>query len=77
MYVESNKKEINWGNVIKKGILIILGILVIIFIIWLFNRGNSNKINVNNGNNSNNSTINESFYSNDFIDNYRYFHDIS
>ncbi len=75
MYVESNKKEINWGNVIKKGILIILGILVIIFIIWLFNRGNSNKINVNNGNNSNNSTINESFYSNDFIDNYRYFHD--
>lgn len=75
MYTESNKKEINWGSVIKKGLIILVVILLIFFIIWLLNNRKTNGINVDYGNQNNNSTLNESFYSTEFIDDYRYFHD--
>ena len=74
MYIEEPKREINWGNVIKKGILIILVAIIIFLIIWLFTRNNSHAINVNYDENSNNNTLNDK-YSEIFINNYRYFHD--
>jgi len=76
MYTEEPKRYIDWGSVIKKG-LILLGIVLIIFlIIWLFARNNSNAINVNyDGESTNNNITNTDSYSEIFIDNYRYFHD--
>lgn len=78
MYTEEPRRSINWGNLIKKG-LIILAIAGIIFlIIWLFTRNNSNAVNVNyeeNNNNNINETLNPNSYSEEFINNYRYFHD--
>ncbi len=89
MYTEEERKSINWNNVFKKGLLIVIGALVIFLIIWLFTRNNSNAVNNNtpnnngninvstdNNNNTNNGGItNPDVYSNVFIDDYRYFHD--
>ena len=78
MYTEEPRRTINWGNLIKKGLIIILVAAIIFFVIWLISRNNSNAINVNyDGNNTNNTTekLNSNSYSEIFIDNYRYFHD--
>ena len=82
MYIEEPRKRIDWGSLIKKG-LVILAIAAIIFlIIWLFTRNdsNSNNINVDYDENNINNNINEvltnpNSYSGIFINNYRYFHD--
>ncbi len=78
MYTEDTKKEINWGSFIKKGIIVLVIALVIFFIIWLFAKNNNSNINVNygNGNNSNpSSTLNNTTYSKEYLEGYRYFHD--
>ena len=74
MYTEEPRREINWGSIIKKGLLILLIAGIIFLLIWLFTRNTSNGINVNYEGNNNNS-INSNTYSEIFIDNYRYFHD--
>jgi len=79
MYTEEPRRNIDWGSVIKKGLLILAVAAVIFLIIWLFTRNNSNSINVDYGNESNNNVTetlkNSNSYSEIFIDNYRYFHD--
>ena len=80
MYTEEPRREINWGSLIKKGLLILFAAVVIFLIIWLVTRNNSNGVNVNyEGNNNNtietNKNPNSNTYSEIFIDNYRYFHD--
>ncbi len=80
MYTEEPKREINWGNVIKKGLIVLLVAIIIILIIWLITRNNNaNNINVNNGTNNNNTNekINTNAYSKDFIENYLYYHDFA
>ena len=81
MYTEEPRRSIDWGSVLKKGLLILVIALVIFLIVWLFVRNNHpTNINVNN-NNNNNSTNNSGlindtdFYTKEFIDNFRYFHD--
>jgi len=78
MYTEEPRRSIDWGNLIKKG-LIVLAIAGIIFlIVWLFTRNNANSVNVNyneENNNNINETLNPNSYSEEFISNYRYFHD--
>ena len=81
MYVEEPRKSIDWGNVLKKGILIVIIALIIFLIIWLFARNNkaSNpSVNYDNGNNNgniNNVLNNTDYYSKEYIENFRYFHD--
>ncbi len=83
MYTEEPKKDIDWGNVIKKGLIIVAIAIVVIVIIGLFAKKNPNSnINVYDGGNSsvNNqnpsgSITNSNAYSKEFIDGYRYFHD--
>ena len=78
MYIEEPKRKISWGNLIKKGLIILLIAIIIFLIIWLFTRNNSNAINVdyeNNNNTSNEVLPNQNSYSEIFINNYRYFHD--
>lgn len=78
MYTEDTKRQIDWSNIIKKGLIFLAIVLVIFFIIWLFTHNKSNaNINVNEGNNKNNETINPDNYSNEFINAYQYFHDTS
>jgi len=80
MYIEEPKRQINWGDIIKKGLLVILIAAVIFLVIWLFTKNKSNAIDVNYEGNkdyineSNNSNENNT-YSEIFINNYRYFHD--
>ena len=89
MYTEDTKPEIDWGNLIKKGIVILVVALIVFFIIWLFVKGNNNNngVNVeydnqtnsstnnNNNNNSSNDINNNTAYSKEFLEGYRYFHD--
>lgn len=75
MYIEEPKRRIEWGNIIKKGLIILLIAGIIFLIIWLFARNNSNSINVNYGDEEIRETINKDSYSESFINNYRYFHD--
>jgi len=83
MYIEEPKRKIDWGSLIKKGLIVLLIAGVIFLIIWLFTRNNSHSINVdyeNNNNQNQNENIDENLpnpnsYSEIFINNYRYFHD--
>ncbi len=81
MYVEEPRKSIDWGNVLKKGILIVIIALIIFLIIWLFARNNKSSnpsVNYDNGNNNgniNNVLNNTDYYSKEYIENFRYFHD--
>ena len=77
MYTEETKTSINWGSVIKKGIVILLVALVIFFIIWLFARNNDTNFNNNNNNNNGNNIVvpNNKAYSKEYLEGYRYFHD--
>ena len=80
MYTEEPRRSIDWGNLIKKGLLVLVIAAVIFLIIWLFTKNNTNGINVDyNGNNTNSDVTetleNSNAYSENFIDNYRYFHD--
>jgi len=79
MYIEEPKRKINWGSVIKKGLVIILVAAIIFLIIWLFARNNSNAVNVDYENNTNNNVNevlpNQNSYSETFINNFKYFHD--
>ena len=72
MYTEEPKKEINWGNLIKKGLIIVIFVILLFVIFWLIIRGNETKTNVNvnnnNGNQNQNSSLHESYYSNEFIE---------
>ena len=68
------------GNVIKKGLLILLGVIIVLLIIWLVIKLNKNaadnKVKENNDSNVNDTTnLDQDFYSAEFIENYRYFHD--
>ncbi len=82
MYTEEPRNEINWGSLFKKVAIVVIVVVLLFLIFWLLIRNNGQKtlVNVNNngtngtGNNSN-SSLQESYYSNDFIENYRYFHD--
>ncbi len=73
MYTEEEKKSIDWKNIFKKGLIIVLVAAIIFLIIWLFARNNTPNIKVNTGDANN--SLNTDAYSNIFIDNYRYFHD--
>jgi len=78
MYIEEPKKRIDWGNLLKKGLIVLVIAAVVFLIIWLFARNNSNAIDVNYGENNiniNNVLTNPNSYSEKFINNYRYFHD--
>ena len=78
MYTEEPRREINWGNLIKKGLLILIAAVAIFLIIWLVTRNNSNGVNVNYDDNNTvetNKNPNSNTYSEIFINNYRYFHD--
>ena len=77
MYTEEPRREINWGNIFKKVIIIAIIVAVLLLIFWLIvGLKNKNKTIVNVDNNpSNNSGLNENYYSKDYIDSYRYFHD--
>ena len=80
MYTEEPKSSINWGEIIKKGIIILVIALIVFFVIWLLTRNNQ-KVNVNYDNDKNNSDVTETLpnnaYSKAFIEGYRYFHDTS
>ncbi len=77
MYTEEPRKEINWGSLLKKGLIILIIAVLLFVIFWLIVRGNKPSINVNtNGNdNTNNSNLSDKYYTGDFLENYRYFHD--
>ena len=77
MYTEEPKRTIDWGNVIKKGLIFLVIAAVIFLFIWLFTRNNSNSVNVDyeNENTVNETLTNPDSYSESFINNYRYFHD--
>lgn len=66
MYTEEPKREINWKNIIKKGLLVLIIATTIFLIIWLFTRNSSNSVSTDN---------NTQTYSEKFIENYRYFRD--
>ncbi len=79
MYTEEPKKSIDWGSVIKKGIVILIIALIIFLFIWLFTRNNKNDVDVqykeDNNSNISETITNTDAYSKEFIDGYRYFHD--
>ncbi len=79
MYTEEPRRSIDWGNILKKVLIIVFIAAIIFLIVWLLTRNTSNGVNVDyDGNNSNNTNITEpsgETYSKIFIDNYRYFHD--
>ena len=77
MYTEEPNRNIDWGSVLKKGLLILIIALVIFLIIWLFVRNNnSTNVSYSDNDNNNNGLITDTdFYSKNFIDNFRYFHD--
>ena len=81
MYTESEKREINWGVIVKRAIIAIGIILLVLLLIWMIS-----KINGTNDNNKatydNQSTTkveNKSLetYSKEFIDNIRYMQDVA
>ena len=60
MYTEEPRRRIDWGNVLRKIIILVIIILIIFLIVWLFNRSNrTNNLNTKYNNNSN-TTINNS-----------------
>ena len=78
MYTERERKEINWGLVIKRSIVAILIIALILVLIWLIGKVNSQS-NVSDNNNSNSTNTTEKSesksletYSKEFIENIRY-----
>ena len=83
MYTEEPKRTINWGSILKKGLIILLIVAIILLIIWLFTGNSSNAINVDyektneniNINEDDNQGFDESAYSEIFITNYSYYHD--
>lgn len=85
MYTEEPRSSINWGEIIKKGIIILAVALVIFFVIWLLTRNNQGvNVNYDSGNGSNNGnntnvteTLPNNAYSKAFLEGYRYFHDTS
>lgn len=74
MYTEEPKR-INWADIVKKGVILLVIIGIIFLIIWLFTRNNGNNIDVDYGNDNNSNITDNSAYSESFINNYRYFHD--
>ena len=81
MYTESEKREINWGVIVKRAIIAIGIIILVLLLIWMIS-----KINGTNDNNKatydNQSTTkveNKSLetYSKKFIDNIRYMQDVA
>ncbi len=75
MYTEEPKREINWGSLLKKSLIIIIIVVLLFIVFWLLIRNNGNRVNVNSNNDSTNSNLNDKFYTGDFLENYRYFHD--
>ena len=79
MYTEEPRREINWGNFIKKGLVALFILILIFLLIWSFTRKESHGVDVD-YNNNNNQNINSNLddaktYSEIFISNYRYLHD--
>lgn len=80
MYTEEPRREINWGNFIKKGLVALFILILIFLLIWSFTRKESHGVDVDYNNNNNNQNINSNLddaktYSEIFISNYRYLHD--
>lgn len=89
MYIEENRRRINWGNVLRKCLTVILLLSIMFVVIWMIsgcskrnnidvNYDNNNEIIENNNNNNtngtNNSDTNNMIYSDDFVNGYDYVH---